>query len=108
MSVAEVVVDDDLMTLVEQELGNCAADVTGSAGNEYSQNLSPAVDRCIDGALVDPFITEGAQGNTLASSGNRREGKIVEQNLAVRRVTGVKVKKNLLNDPQAEVRVTQF
>jgi hypothetical protein len=37
MAVAEIVINNDLVALVEQQLGNGSADVSGTAGNEDSQ-----------------------------------------------------------------------
>jgi hypothetical protein len=37
MAMAEIVVDDDLMSLIEQELSDSPTDVAGTAGYENSQ-----------------------------------------------------------------------
>jgi hypothetical protein len=37
MAMAEIVVDDDLMSLIEQDLSNGSTDVAGAAGYENSQ-----------------------------------------------------------------------
>ncbi len=37
MAMAEIVVDDDLMSLIEQELSDSSTDVAGAAGYENSQ-----------------------------------------------------------------------
>jgi hypothetical protein len=41
MGMAEVVIDDDLMAVVEQQLSDGSTDVSGAAGNEYPQSASP-------------------------------------------------------------------
>jgi hypothetical protein len=64
VTVGEIVVDNDLMTLVEQKLSDGAADVTGAASNEYPQNLSPLIDHCKRSGI------KGGAG--LATAGDER------------------------------------
>jgi hypothetical protein len=39
--VAEVVIDDDPVAVIEEQLSDGSADVSGAAGDEYPQGASP-------------------------------------------------------------------
>jgi hypothetical protein len=43
VSVTEVVIDNDLMLMIEQELGDGSPDVSSTARYEYSHSLSPFI-----------------------------------------------------------------